>query len=67
MFSVGVGIGGAVAPAVLNALCLSAGPLGWVVLAAVMVTAGAAVPPVAAIAERGRTLREKDREPRPAG
>ncbi|KOU23257.1 hypothetical protein ADK52_18705 [Streptomyces sp. WM6372] len=71
VFSVGVGIGGAVAPTVLNALCLGAGPVGWAVLVTLMVAAGAAVPPVAAIAERGRDQREgnreKEREPRPAG
>lgn len=69
VFSVGVGIGGAVAPTVLNALCLSAGPLGWAVLVTLIVAAGAAVPPVAAIAERGRDQRERERErePRPAG
>ncbi|MEJ8643871.1 MFS transporter [Streptomyces sp. MS1.HAVA.3] len=58
VFAVGVGIGGAVAPAVLNALCLVAGPPGWIALAALMVAAGAAVPPVARIAERGRTPSE---------
>ncbi|GGO82123.1 MFS transporter [Wenjunlia tyrosinilytica] len=57
VFAVGVGIGGAVAPTVLNALCLMAGPPGWIALAGLMVGAGVAVPPVARVAERGRDLR----------
>ncbi|MFD7535571.1 MFS transporter [Streptomyces sp. NPDC059819] len=57
VFAVGVGIGGAVAPTVLNALCLVAGPPGWFALAALMVTAGVLVPPVAGVAERSRPAR----------
>ena len=46
-FAVGVGVGSAAAPPVVTALCLGAGPLGWVVLGALMLGAGAAVPSAA--------------------
>ncbi len=44
-FAVGVGLGSAAAPPVVTGLCLSAGPVGWVVLAGLLMGAGALVPP----------------------
>ncbi|MFE4855797.1 MFS transporter [Streptomyces sp. NPDC056670] len=51
VFGLGTGLGTAVAPSLLNALCLMAGPLGWLALCGILISAGAAVPPVVRRAE----------------
>lgn len=43
-YAVGVGLGSAAAPPVVTGLCLGLGPVGWVVLGALLLGAGALVP-----------------------
>ncbi len=61
VFGLGTGLGTAVAPPLLNALCLMAGPAGWLALCGLVIAAGTAVPPVVRRAEK-----QYERTPGPA-
>ncbi|MCC5576820.1 MFS transporter [Microtetraspora sp. AC03309] len=54
MFELGVGVSMAVAPALLTALCIEGGPLGWLALGIAFAAMGVLAPMVVSWAARGR-------------